>query len=447
MTTGTLVWRAPAIAFRADPFAVPPADALVHEPDAMLVVRDGRIVEFGAAEVVRRTLAPDVGVEHFPNGLLLPGFIDTHVHYPQLGIVGASGQPLLGWLSRFTFPAERAFADPVHAGEVARRFIAELQRHGTTTAMVFGTVHAGSADALFEAAEPSGLRIIGGKTLMDRNTPPGLSDTAQSGYDASKRLIEQWHGRGRLGYAITPRFVATSSPAQLDAAAALWREFPGTWLQSHVSENLDEVAWVHRLFPEAIDYVDVLDRFGLLAPRAVYGHGIHLSDRERRRLGETGTAIAHCPTSNLFLGSGLFDLAAMQRSTPRVPVALATDVGAGTTLSMLHTMGAACQIAQLRRHPMTPSQALWLATGGAARAIGLGDVTGNLRAGLDADAVLLDRGATPLLAWRSALAEDAESLLGVLMTLGDDRTVGGVLAGGRVVKRPSGSGGVPDPGS
>lgn len=436
MTAGNLVWRAPALWFRADPFVAPPADALAYESDALLVVRDGRIAAFGPADAIRRTLVPDERIEHFPDGLLVPGFIDCHVHYPQLGIIGASGYPLLEWLDRFTFPAERAFADPVHAGEVAQRFIAELHRNGTTTALVYGTVHETSVDALFQAAGSSGLRLVAGKTLMDRNAPDGLRDTAPSGYDESKRLIERWHGRGRFGVAITPRFVATSSPEQLEAAAALWQEHPGTWLQSHVAENVEEVAWIRRLFPESRDYVDVLDRFRLLGPRAVYGHGIHLGDREWARLAETGTAIAHCPTSNLFLGSGLFDLARARACTPPVAVGLASDVGAGTTVSMLQTMGAACRIAQLRGKPITPSQALWLATGGAARAIGLADTVGNLVAGLEADAVLLHRAATPLIEWRASLAEDPESLLGVMMALGDDRAVRGVIAGGQVVKDP-----------
>lgn len=436
MTAGRFAWRAPALWFRADPFAVRPAEALAHEGDAMLVVDEGRITAFGPADAIGRTLTPDVRVQRFPDGLIVPGFIDCHVHYPQLGIIGASGYPLLEWLERFTFPAERAFVDPDHASNVARRFIAELHRHGTTTALVYGTVHETSVDTLFRAADASGVRIVAGKTLMDRNAPEGLRDTAQSGYDASRRLIQRWHGHGRFGVAITPRFVATSSPEQLEAAAALWREHPGTWLQSHVAENVEEVAWVRRLFPEARDYVDVLDRFRLLGPRAVYGHAIHLSEREWGRFAETGTAVAHCPTSNLFLGSGLFDFARARACTPPVAVGLASDVGAGTTLSMVQTMGAACRIAQLRGHAIAPSQALWLATGGAASAIGLADSTGNLSVGLDADAVLLDPKATPLLEWRTSLAEDPESLLGVMMALGDDRAVRGVLAGGQVVKDP-----------
>ncbi len=433
MSGGTTAIRGAALAWRADPFVVPPAEALRHESDAVLVMRDGRVVDFGPAPRVLPTVPEGTPVRCFERSLIVPGFVDCHVHYPQLPIIGAGGHPLLEWLEQFTFPAERAFAVEAHARKVARLFLSELQRNGTTTAAVYCTVHALSAEVLFSEAQTTGLRIVAGKCLMDRNAPEALMDTAQRGYYESKALIERWHGRGRLGYAVTPRFVATSSPAQLESAAALWREHPGTLLQSHLSENLDEVAWVKRLFPERIDYVDVFDRFGLLGRGAIHGHGIHLSGRERTRLAETGTAIAHCPTSNGFLGSGLFDLAAAKRHTPPLAVGLATDVGAGTTLSMLATMGAACRVAQLRGNALHPVQALWLATGGAAQALALEDRVGNLAPGLDADAVVLDPAATPLLDARTAQVEDVVELLAVLMTLGDDRCVRATYAAGEPV--------------
>jgi guanine deaminase len=374
-----------------------------------------------------------VTVRRFPGATLVPGFIDCHVHFAQLGIMGAGGLPLLDWLERCTFPEERRFADPVVARHVARLFLQELARHGTTTAAVFGTVHAEAIDVLFQEAMDSGLRVIAGKSLMDRNAPDGLRDTAQQGYEESLGLIRRWHGRGRLGYAITPRFLATSSPAQLEAVTALRRAFPTVWLQSHLSENLAEVAWIRRLHPASLDYVDAMERSGLLGPRAIHGHGIHLSPREWARLSATGTAIAHCPTSNLFLGSGLFDLAGARRQAPPVSVGLATDVGAGTTLSMLRTMGAACEVAQLLGHALAPAQALWLATGGAARALDIADSVGNLRPGLDADVVVLDPSATPLLAWVAGRAADPGHWLGVMQTLGDDRCVAAVYAAGRRV--------------
>jgi guanine deaminase len=434
MSSGTTAIRGAALAWRADPFIVPPEDALRHEGDAVLALREGKVLAFGPAPAVLPALPAGTPVTRFERSLIVPGFIDCHVHYPQLPIIGTGGHALLDWLERHTFPAESAFGDEPRARAVARLFLDELRRNGTTTAAVFCTVHPVSAEALFSEAAPTGLRIVAGKCLMDRNAPAQLLDTAQRGYDESKALIERWHGRGRLGYAVTPRFVATSTPAQLESAGALWREHPGTLLQSHLSENLDELAWVKRLFPDRDDYVDVLDRFGLLGRGAIHGHGIHLCPRERARLSATGTAIAHCPTSNGFLGSGLFDLAAAKDSAAPIRVGLATDVGAGTTLSMLATMGAACRVAQLRGRALHPVQALWLATGGAAQALALEDRVGNFAPGLDGDAVVLDLAATPLLEARTAQVADIAELLAVLMTLGDDRCVRATYAAGEPVR-------------
>ncbi|MEO8040186.1 MAG: guanine deaminase [Betaproteobacteria bacterium] len=422
--------RGAALAWRGDPFVVPPAEALHFESDAVVALRDGRIQHFGAARDVLPALAPDTVITRCDRALIVPGFIDCHVHYPQLPIIGAAGHPLLEWLERYTFPAELRFADETYARGIARLFLDQLARNGTTSAAVFCTVHPQSVDALFAEAETVGLRIVAGKALMDCNAPPALLDTARRGYDESKALIDRWHGRGRLSYAVTPRFVASSSHAQLEAAAALWREHPGTLLQSHLAENVDEVALVRRLFPECTDYADVLDRFGLLGAGAIHGHGIHLSGRERSRLADTGTALAHCPTSNLFLGSGLFDLRAAKACRPPIRIGLATDVGAGTTFSMLSTMAAATRIAQLRRQPLNPVRALWLATRGAAQALALDRYVGDLAPGLDADVAVLDLAATPLLAARTAQLDNLEELLAVLMTLGDDRCVMGTWAAG-----------------
>jgi guanine deaminase len=422
-----LALRGPAAFLRGDPFLEAPEQALSWESDARLVMRHGCIAAFGPAA---STALPE-GVSEILLGhrLMVPGFIDCHVHYPQLGVIGAMGHGLLPWLERHTFPAERELADPAMARSLATRFVAELARNGTTTAAVYGSVHAHSVDALFEAAQGSGLQLIAGKSLMDRNAPPGLTDDARGGCAETEALIGRWHGRGRFGCAVTVRFLGTSSPAQLEAAADLWRRHPGTWLQSHLAEDRDELALTARLFPDTRDYTDVFDRFGLLGRRAVFGHGIHLSDRERARLAEAGAALAHCPTSNLFLGSGLFDAAAARAAG--VAVGLASDVGAGTTLSMLATMGAAYQVARLRGALLSPAHLLWMATAGAAQALDLTGRTGNLAAGLDADVVVLDPRATPLLALRSARARDAGELLGVLMTCGDDRAIHSVVAGGR----------------
>jgi guanine deaminase len=422
--------RGAAAFLRADPFVVSPAEALGHEADARLVVRDGRIDAFGPAS--RTPLPTGVAETALGSAIMLPGLIDCHVHYPQLGVVGAMGHALLPWLENHTFPAERALADPEQARALARCFVAELARNGTTTAAVFCSVHPHSVDALFEAAAGSGLQLIAGKCLMDRNAPDGLTDDARGGCEDMAALIARWHGRERFGCAVTVRFLGTSSPEQLEAAAALWRAHPGTWLQSHLSEDPEELALIARLFPGSRDYVDAFDRYGLLGPRGVLGHGIHLSPRERARLAESGTALAHCPTSNLFLGSGLFDAMATRRAG--IEVGLASDVGAGTSLSMLATMGAAYQVARLRGALLAPAHLLWLATAGAARALGLGARSGNLAPGLDADVTVADPAATPLLALRAARAAGPEDLLGALMTCGDDRAVRLVLAGGRVVK-------------
>ena len=416
--------------FRASPFLLPPAEALVHETDALLLLEDGRIRDVGPAARLLPTLPPGLPVERF-RGLMLPGFIDCHVHHAQLGIVGAGGHALLPWLERYTFPEEMRVADPEVAADVATRFLGELARQGTTTAAVFGTVHPEATDILFRAAEVSGLRIIAGKSLMDCRAPPGLCEDTLDGLEATRRLIARWHGRGRLGYALTPRFVATSSAAQLEGVRALRREFPDLWLQSHLAENTDEVAWIRQLHPDRADYTDVLEHAGLLGPRTILGHGIHLGEREWQRLHATGTAIAHCPTSNLFLGSGLFDVAAATRADRPVRVGLATDVGAGTSLSLLRTMSTAGQVAQLRGQPITASQALWLATGGGAAALDLSATSGNLAPGLDADVVVVDPGRIPLLAWITGRAEDPERWLGAVQTLGDDRIVEAVFAGGR----------------
>ncbi len=397
----------------------------------MVAIRGDRIVDVGATADVTAGLPSATPVVRHPRALILPGFIDCHVHYPQLEIVGAAGYPLLEWLERYTFPAEAAFADPVHADRIAAVFLDQLRRNGTTTAAVYGTVHPQSVESLFAAALATGLRIFAGKALMDRNAPAALLDTAQRGYDESKALIARWHGRGRLAHAITLRFVATSSPAQLEATAALWREHPGMLLQSHLAENLAELAWVRELFPAAADYTDVFASFGLLGPGTVLGHGIHLSPGERQRIAASGAAIAHCPTSNLMLGSGLFD--ALATRSAGVVVGLATDVGAGTTLSMLATMGAAMQVARLRGTGLHPAQALWLATAGAAEALGLAGVTGNLAPGLEADLVVLDPASSPLLAARMATIDGIEDLLTTLMTLGDDRSVIATYAGGHQV--------------
>jgi guanine deaminase len=416
--------RGPALTFVDDPFVVGPERALRYEPDALLAIEDGRIRSFGDFERTRAALAPGAPVTRYgSDSLILPGFVDLHAHYPQTGIVGAFGRRLLDWLNDYTFPAEARFADPAHAREAAGVFLRECLRAGTTTAMVYCTVHPGSVDAFFEESERLGTRMIAGKVLMDRHAPPALLDTAQRGYDESKALVARWHGRGRQLYAVTPRFAPTSTPAQLEAAGALWRESPGSYLQSHVSESRDEVAWVASLHPERRGYLDVYDHHRLLGPRAVYAHGVWLTEGELRRCAETGTALAHCPTSNLFLGSGLFRLGDAKRADRPVRLGLGTDVGAGTSVSLLQTMNEAYKVAQQGGLALAAAHAFYLATRGAAEALELADRIGTLEPGAEADLVVLDLHSTPLVEFRMRGCRDVHEALFVQMTLGDDRAV------------------------
>jgi guanine deaminase len=434
-TAGLSALRGAAISFVGDPFLVPTAEALRHETDALVVIRDGRIAAFGPAADLLPTLPPGVPVTRYDNALLLPGFIDAHVHFAQLPIIAAYGKSLLDWLDHYTFVIEQRFADPVFAAATAEVFLDECLRQGVTTAAVYGTVHPQSVTAFFEASLRRGLRMIAGKVLMDRNAPAALLDTAQSAYDDSKALIAHWHGRGRLAYAVTPRFAPTSTPEQLAAAGALVAEHPGVYLQTHLAETQDEIAWVARLFPDARDYLDVYARHGLVGRRSVFGHGIHLPEDGWQRLFEAGAAVAHCPTSNNFLGSGHFRIADAKRAGRPVRVALATDVGGGTTLSIFATMNEAYKVARHAGFALSPAQSFWLVTGGAAQALDLDGTIGSLGPGSDADIVVLDLGATPLLSWRIPFCESIEDVLAVLMMLGDDRLVAATYAGGRLVHR------------
>ena len=424
-------YRAAILHSLDDPALVGVQASYEYFADGVLVVEDGRISALGAASEVLPTLADDVEVTHYPDALITPGFIDTHIHFPQTGMVGSYGEQLLDWLNEYTFPCEGQFADKAHADSVAQIFLKELLRNGTTTALVFGSVHPESVDALFEAAQALDLRLIAGKVMMDRNAPDYLTDTAQSSYAQSKALIERWHGKGRLHYAVTPRFAPTSSEAQLTLAGQLLREYPDVYLQTHLSENLQEIEWVKALFPERSNYLDVYDHYQLLGERSVLAHGVHLCDAECQRLAETGSAIAFCPTSNLFLGSGLFNLSQAERF--KVNVGLGTDVGAGTSFSLLHTLNEAYKVMQLQGEKLNPFKSLYLATLGGARALRLEDRVGTLQPGTDADFVVLDYHATPLLSYRIAQAKTFEEVLFVLMTLGDDRAVLQTYAAGRRV--------------
>ncbi|MFS2161514.1 guanine deaminase [Pseudomonas sp. Pseusp122] len=424
-------YRAALLHSIADPAQVGIEDSYEYFADGLLLVENGHIVAIGHAADLVGGLEVDVELIEYPDALITPGFIDTHIHLPQTGMIGAYGEQLLDWLNTYTFPCEKQFADPAHAAEVADIFVKELLRNGTTTALVFGSVHKESVEAFFQVAQKLDLRMIAGKVMMDRNAPQDLIDTAESGYADSKALIERWHGKGRLHYAVTPRFAPTSTPAQLALAGQLLGEYPDLYMQTHISENLQEVEWVKALFPERSGYLDVYDHFKLLGERSVFAHGVHLCDAECARLGETGSAIAFCPTSNLFLGSGLFNLPMSERH--KVNVGLGTDVGGGTSFSILQTLNEAYKVMQLQGARLNPFKSLYLATLGGARALRLDDRIGSLRPGNEADFVVLDYHATPLLSYRLKQARDIAEILFVLMTLGDDRTVSQTYSAGRLV--------------
>jgi guanine deaminase len=415
-----------------DPFLTDPNKAFVHEADGVVICRDGLIRAVGPYATLKTELPPDAVVADHSGCLIAPGFIDTHIHYVQTGIIGAQGHQLLDWLNDYTFVAEQAFADEAVCRDTARVFCDELVRNGTTTALVFCSVHAGSADALFAEAEKRNLRLIAGKVLMDRNAPAALLDTARSGYDDSKTLIKKWHGRGRCLYAITPRCAMTSTPEQLELAGALWNEHPDVFVQTHISENKDEIAWVKELFPQRRDYLDVYAHYGLIGARAVLAHGVHFEEADFERCHATGTALAHCPTSNLFLGSGLLPLRAAHDPRRPVHVGLGTDIGAGTSFSLLATMGEAYKVAQLQSRPINAIEAFFLATLGGARALALDDRIGTLAVGHEADMVVLDPNATPLLAFRNRRSRSITETLAVLTTLGDDRAVCATYVAGEV---------------
>lgn len=415
--------RGHLVSLRDNPFAVGDAAALWDESDGLLLCRDGVIEAVGAWHDLRERVPDEVEVAHYPDALIMPGFIDCHVHYVQTGIVGVMGGQLLDWLQHHVYPAEQRFADKPHADTVAHFFCDELLRHGTTSALVFAATCPSSVDALFEEAERRNMRLITGKVLMDRHAPDALLDTAQQGYDDSAALIRRWHGHGRLGYAITPRFAITSTPEQLEAAGALWKACPDAWVHTHLAENRDEIERVAQLYPQRASYLDVYDHYGLVGRRAMFAHGVHLGDADFHRCHDSGAAIAHCPTSNLFLGSGLFPLREACDPNRLVHVGLGTDIGAGTSFSLPATAGAAYKVAQLRGQALTATQLLYVATLGGARALDLHEHIGSLAVGHEADFTVLDPHATPLLAFRMARAESLQECLAVLMALGDDRAV------------------------
>ena len=432
MTSPVKAYRAAILHSIADPAVVGVEQSYEYFEDGVLVIENGLVAQVGHAVDLLPTLKC-LEITEYRNALITPGFIDTHIHYPQTGMIASYGEQLLDWLNTYTFPTEQQFADKAHASSVAGIFLKELLRNGTTTALVFGTVHKQSVDAFFEAAERLNLRMIAGKVLMDRNAPDYLTDTAESGYADSKELIERWHGRGRLHYAVTPRFAPTSTPEQLTLAGKLLGEYPDLYMHTHLSENRKEIEWVKALFPERKGYLDVYDHYKLIGARSVFAHGVHLCDDECKRLAETGSAVAFCPTSNLFLGSGLFDLQKLEQHGVRV--SLGTDVGAGTSFSQLQSLNEAYKVMQLQGKKLDPFKSLYLATLGGANALYLDDKLGNFANGKDADFVVLDYNATPLISYRMQKAKTLDEKLFALIMLGDDRMVKETFAAGQSVHR------------
>ncbi len=427
---GTVILKGQVLSFVGTPFEGEPTDAA--RIDEALVVSNGKIVALGPVVDLNKDHPGATVVDHGQH-VIMAGFVDAHVHFPQTAMIASWGKRLIDWLNTYTFPEEMRFADPEYAAKIAARYLDLTAAHGTTTMCSFATIHPASVDAFFGEAQKRGQRVVAGKTCMDRNAPDGLRDTAQSGYDDSKALLERWHGVDRISYAITPRFSPTSTPEQLEAMGALWAEHPGCLMQTHLSEQIDEIAWVKDLFPDARDYLDTYEMHGLLGPGGLYGHAIHLESRERDRLREVDGALIHCPTSNTFIGSGLFDMAGLMVEGQRI--GLATDTGGGSSFSMLRTMAAAYEIGQLRGVPLHAAQLLWLATTGSARALRMDHLIGNIAVGHEADLVVLDLASTPAIAQRSAEASDIwESLFATIM-MGDDRSIREVWIGGSPVAK------------
>ncbi|MEO7400617.1 MAG: guanine deaminase [Polaromonas sp.] len=401
----------------------------VLESDGLLVVgpdtRGRQVVQAvgSCAELAPRFA--DVPTEHFPGRIIAPGFVDMHIHYPQIDVIGSPAEGLLPWLENYTFPHEKRFSSPEYSAQLATFFIAELLRNGVTTALAFASSHPESVNALMAEAQKNQLRLISGKVLMDQNAPEGVRDATEQSLIDTEALINRWHGVDRLGYAITPRFVPTCSEAQLRGAGELAARYPDVWIQSHVAENKDEIAWVRQLYPEARSYLGVYEQFGLLRPRAVYAHCIHFDDEDRALMRSSGAAAAVCPTSNLFLGSGFFDYLGADRAG--LQYGLASDVGGGTSFSPFHTMLAAYYVGREGQTKpgvsLKPQQLWWQHTGGAAQALGLDGVVGNLQPGCEADFVVLNPQATPLLARRTAQAASLDELLFAMIVLGDDRAI------------------------
>lgn len=422
-------YRAAIVHFTDAPDPETGAGLDYFEDGVLLVDAGGRVVTVGHAVDLERQGLDLNRCQHTPDRLLMPGLIDSHIHYPQAEVIASYGEQLIDWLNHYTFPAEQAFSDSEYARLEAERFVDLLLAHGTTTAMVYTTVYPQSTEAFFDVARQRDLCMLAGKVMMDRNAPRALLDTATESEHQCRALIERWHRNGRLHYALTPRFAPTSTPEQLRLTGELYRAYEGLYLQTHLSENLNEIEWVKTLFPEARDYLDVYDRYGLLGERSVFGHGLHLSDVELQRLADTGSSVAFCPTSNLFLGSGLLN--AQRLKEAGVGISIATDVGGGTSFSMLRTLAEGYKVLQLQGQSLHPLQAFYWITLGNARALKLDHRIGNFAPGKDADFILIDWSPSPLQAYRQTKTRTLAESLFALMMLGDEHNIASTYVMGR----------------
>jgi guanine deaminase len=432
--TDTLLLRGRLLSFRRAPADISDTGSYLYEEDGGLLIESGRIAACGSyAEVHRKAGSGVREIDHRPH-LIMPGFIDTHLHFPQMQVIGSYAANLLEWLNTYTFIEEQRFADKAHAERIAVRFFDEMARHGTTTAVAYCSVHKTSADAFFAESQKRGTAMIAGKTMMDRNAPEALTDTPQSAYDDTKAVIAEWHGKGRNRVAITPRFAITSTPEEMAVAKTLAAEHPDLHIQTHLSENKDEIAYTCSLYPEAEDYTDIYARYGLLGPKSLFGHAIHLSDREADAMSESGSVAVHCPTSNLFLGSGLFPMKTYQRREKPVRIAVATDIGGGSSYSMLRTLDEAYKIQQLLGERLNPLESFYLMTLGNAEALSMADEIGTLEPGTIADLVVLDASATPAMALKQEANRTLTEELFLMQTMGDDRTIAETYIAGRPAK-------------
>ncbi|MDK1490037.1 guanine deaminase [Sinorhizobium sp. 7-81] len=436
--TSTLI-RGRLLSFHREPQSIDDTAAYAYESDGALLLDNGMIKAAGPYSTVKAAAPQDVTeIDHRPH-LIMPGFIDTHLHFPQMQVMASYAANLLEWLNTYTFPEECRFVETAHAERIAVHFFDEMVRHGTTTATAYCSVHKASADAFFAESLKRDMCMVAGKVMMDRNAPQGLLDTPQMSYDETRAVIADWHGRGRNHVAITPRFAITSTPEQMEVTKSLVREFPDLHVQTHLSENRDEIAFTCELYPEAKDYTDVYARYGLLGPKSLFGHCIHLSEREADAMSETGSVAVFCPTSNLFLGSGLFPLRALMRRQKPVRVSVASDIGGGTSYSMLKTLDEAYKILQLQGERLNPFDSFYMMTRGNAEALSLVDRIGTLEPGTDADLTVLNMAATPAMALRAEVVNSLADELFLLQTMGDDRAIVETYVAGKPAKSSLGA--------